>query len=61
MPTNPWKTDVMELSRNIVRLALWLAMCLNVFMLACFTVWFTFNFLWRARQFLGRVLFGSEW
>jgi len=58
---NPWKQNILDLCRNVIRFALWLALAINGAMVAIFSVVFTCAFLQHAWSWCRRVLFSSAW
>ena len=58
---NPWRQNILELFRSIIRFALWCAILLNGVMIAIFSIAFTFQFLTYFWGWLRRVLFSDPW
>lgn len=58
---NPWKSDLLELLRNVVRFALWLAFVINVLMFAVFSVVWVGHFLYHLWTWFRRTWFTGEW
>ncbi len=58
---NPWRAQLIDLCRNVLRFTLWVCVVINGLMLGLFTVWFTYKFLFHASGWLGRGLFSKPW
>ncbi len=58
---NPWKPALLELLRNVLRFALWVAIVVNGLMFAVFSVAFISKFLWYSWNYLCRTMFGHPW
>lgn len=58
---NPWQVTAIEWMRGIIRFAIWTTLVLNGFMLAIFSVIFTYQFLCHTWTWCQRVLFSRSW
>lgn len=59
--SNPWNRTPLGYCRDVVRFALWVCLAINAAMLAVFTVFFSYEFLWHFWAYCKRVLFADPW
>ncbi len=58
---NPWKQGKIEICRNAIRFAFWVALSVNGGMAAMFSIAFCWEFFRHAWTWCRRVLFSSDW
>lgn len=58
---NPWKQNLIEFARDLMRFALWLAVILNGLLLALFSIAFVSCCVWRGWGWCWRTLFSEPW
>lgn len=56
-----WTTDIFFVFRNLIRFLLWTCLVLDLFIVAVFTVFFTYEFTVHLWQWCQRTLFTSPW
>lgn len=58
---NPWKPNILELLRSVLKFSIWICICLIGLMTAIFSIVFTFEFLQHLWSWCDRVLFPGKW
>ena len=58
---NPWKQNILEVLRSILRFTLWVGLIANGVMLVVFSIFFTHRFLRHLWTWCDRVLFPGSW
>jgi hypothetical protein len=58
---NPWSTRLTEKLTDGVRVTIWSVLAINVFLAACFSVWWVAEFLGHLRGYFLRSIFRDGW
>lgn len=58
---NPWKQSILDLLRDILRFALWIAFVINGLMIGVFSIAFCYHFLDHAWSWLVGHVFTGSW
>lgn len=60
-PQNPWKRSKLELLRDFIRFAIWVALAVIGGMASIFAVRFVYAFLMHAWAWCEKTLFSKPW
>lgn len=58
---NPWKTQFLDICRNVLRFGLWICIVINGLCLGLFSVFFTAEFLRYLWSYCQRTIFDKPW
>ncbi|PHS12918.1 MAG: hypothetical protein COA78_07760 [Blastopirellula sp.] len=58
---NPFRLNIFELFRNIIRTSLWLTLIINTFIVSFGLVWFTYNIVTFSCHWMRLAWFSDEW
>ena len=58
---NPWKQTLLDLMRDIIRFALWIALVINGLMVGVFSIAFCYRFLEHLWSWLVKNIFTGSW
>ena len=56
-----WKTRMLDILRDVLRFGVAGCIILDGILLALFSLWFVYKFVWQLQDYLSRTLFGSPW
>jgi hypothetical protein len=58
---NPFRPDIYQTIKNIIRTTLWVALAINCGILAYFSIWFALYFCSFGWRWAVRTWFSQEW
>jgi hypothetical protein len=58
---NTWSKTLTERITDGIRVTIWCVLAINVFLTACFSVWFVGEFLWSLGKLCSRTIFREAW
>jgi len=56
-----WKQTAVEYFTEILRVAGWAFLLVDAILLAIFSLWFVWRFLWHLQAWLTKTLFSKPW